>query len=68
MISSFNPSELVVLDELIETTSDFVIAAGNVVGDVAEATINIAGAIVVTALTVVVEIGPSLLIAGALNN
>ena len=57
-----------ILDKTIETTSDVVIAAGNVVGDVAEATINIAGAIVVTALTVVVEIGPSLLIAGALNN
>ena len=55
-----------IIDKTIETTSDFVIAAGNVVGDVAEATINIAGAIVVTALTVVVEIGPSLLIAGAL--
>ena len=57
-----------ILDRTIETTSDVVIATGNVVGDVAEATINIAGAIVVTALTVVVEIGPSLLIAGALNN
>ena len=54
------------LDRTIETTSDVVIATGHVVGDVAEATINIAGAIVVTALTVVVEIGPSLLIAGAL--
>tara|TARA_X000000950_G_scaffold67359_1_gene83178 strand:+ start:560 stop:751 length:192 start_codon:yes stop_codon:yes gene_type:complete len=55
-----------ILDRTIETTSDVVIATGHVVGDVAEATINIAGAIVVTALTVVVEIGPSLLIAGAL--
>ena len=55
-----------ILDKTIETTSDVVIATGHVVGDVAEATINIAGAIVVTALTVVVEIGPSLLIAGAL--
>ena len=54
------------LDRTIETTSDVVIATGHVVGDVAEATINIAGAIVVTALTVVVEIRPSLLIAGAL--
>ena len=53
------------LDRTIETTSDVVIAAGNVFGDVAEATINIAGAIVVTALTVVVEFGPSILIAGA---
>ena len=61
-------SKASILDKTIETTSDVVIAAGNVVGDVAEATINIAGAIVVTALTVVVEIGPSLLIAGALNN
>ena len=56
------------LDRTIETTSDVVIAAGNVFGDVAEATINIAGAIVVTALTVVVEIGPSILITGALIN
>lgn len=55
-----------ILDRTLETTSDVVISAGNVVGDVAEATINIAGAIVVTALTVVVEIGPSILIAGAL--
>ena len=61
-------SKASILDKTIETTSDVVIAAGNVVGDVAEATINIAGAIVVTALTVVVEISPSLLIAGALNN
>ena len=57
-----------ILDRTIETTSDVVIATGHVVGDVAEATINIAGAIVVTALTVVVEIGPSLLIAGALTD
>ena len=55
-----------ILDKTIETTSDVVIAAGNVVGDVAEATINIAGAIVVTALTVFVENGPSLLIAWAI--
>ena len=55
-----------ILDKTIETTSDVVIATGHVVGDVAEATINIAGAIVVTAFTVVVEIGPSILIAGAL--
>ncbi len=55
-----------ILDRTIKTTSDVVIATGHVVGDVAEATINIAGAIVVTAFTVVVEIGPSLLIAGAL--
>ena len=55
-----------ILDRTLETTSDVVISAGNVVGDVAEATINIAGAIVVTALTVVVEIGPSILIVGAL--
>ncbi len=61
-------SKASILDKTIETTSDVVIAAGNVVGDVAEATINIAGAIVVTALTVVVEVGPSLLIAGALVN
>ena len=55
-----------ILDKTIETTSDVVIATGHVVGDVAEATINIAGAIVVTAFTVALEIGPSLLIAGAL--
>ncbi len=61
-------SKASILDKTIETTSDVVIVAGNVVGDVAEATINIAGAIVVTALTVVVEVGPSLLIAGALVN
>ena len=55
-----------ILDKTIETTSDVVIATGNVVGDVAEAAINITGAIVVTAFTVALEIGPSLLIAGAL--
>ena len=55
-----------ILDKTIETTSDVVIATGHVVGDVAEATITIAGAIVVTAFTVALEIGPSLLIAGVL--
>lgn len=55
-----------ILNKTIETTSDVVIATGHVVGDVAEATINIAGAIVVTAFTVALEIGPSLLIAEAL--
>ena len=59
-------SKTSILDRTIETTSDVVIAAGHVVGDVAEATINIAGAIVVTTLTLVVEIGPSILIASAL--
>ena len=55
-----------ILDRTIETTSDVVIATGHVVGDVAEATINIAGAIVVTALTVALDIGPSILIASIL--
>jgi len=52
-----------ILDKTIEATNDIVIATGHVVGDVAEATINISGVIVVTALTVVAEIGPSILIA-----
>ena len=55
-----------ILDKTIETTSDVVIATGHVVGDVAEAAINITGAIVVTVFSVALEIGPSLLIAGAL--
>ena len=54
------------LNKTIETTSDVVIATGNVVGDVVEASINITGAIVVTVFTVALEIGPSLLIAGAI--
>ena len=58
----------IILDKTIETTSDVVIATGHVVGDVAEAAINITGAIVVTAMTVVLEIGPSILIARALSN
>jgi hypothetical protein len=55
-----------ILHKTLEATTDVVIATGHVVGDVAEATINITGAIVVTALTVVAEIGPSILIAEAL--
>jgi len=55
-----------ILDKTIEATNDVVIATGNVVGDAVEAAINITGAIVVTALTVVVEIGPSMLIASTL--
>jgi len=51
-----------ILDKTIETTSDVVIATGHVVGDVAEAAINITGAIVVTAFTVALEIGPSILV------
>jgi len=57
-----------ILDKTIEATTDVVIATGHVVGDVAEATINITGAIVVTAFTVALEIGPSILIAEILIN
>ena len=55
-----------ILHKTLEATTDVVIATGHVVGDVAEATVNITGAIVVTALTVVAEIGPSILVAGEL--
>ena len=58
--------KLGILHKTLEATTDVVIATAHVVGDVAEATVNITGAIVVTALTVVAEIGPSILIAGAL--
>jgi len=58
--------KLGILHKTLEATTDVVIATGHVVGDVAETTVNIAGAIVVTALTVVAEIGPSILIAEAL--
>ena len=57
-----------ILDKTIEATTDVVIAMGHVVSDVAEATINITGAIVVTALAVVAEIGPSMLVASTLIN
>ena len=58
--------KLGILHKTLEATTDVVIETGLVVGDVAEATVNITGAIVVTALTVVAEIGPSILIVGAL--